>query len=86
VSTDHSWRDSRVYDGRRDLRVPFCIKSPRENKSITYPGAFNTVLTHDLILAILRREIDSSASAVSWLDAHKSDANTSAPPPEPPIN
>ena len=79
VSSDHSWRDSRIYDGRWSPRVPFFIKSPHESQSITYPETFDTVLTHDLILAILRKEIDGSASAVSWLDAHKSATDTSAP-------
>jgi hypothetical protein len=71
VSTDHSWRESRVYDGKRDLRVPFLIKAPGKGKSITYSPQLSTVLTHDLILAILRGEVRDQESAVTWLDAHR---------------
>lgn len=77
VSTDHSWRESKLYDGKRDLRIPFLIKAPGDNKAITYSPRLNTVLTHDLILAILRGEITGQDSAVTWLDAH--------PRPEPTI-
>ena len=28
ISADHSWRDSRIYDGVIDLRVPFLVKAP----------------------------------------------------------
>jgi hypothetical protein len=35
-------------------------------------GAFlNTVVTQDLVLAILRKEISTLPDAVAWLDTHK---------------
>jgi hypothetical protein len=71
-SADHSWRLSRSYDGRRDLRVPFLVKPPGANESITYSPQFNTVLTHGLILAILRGEISHAQNVADWLDAHRS--------------
>jgi hypothetical protein len=70
ISADHSWRESRVYDGRRDLRVPFIIKSPKAADAVTYSPQLNTVLTHDLILAILRGEISGQNEVVAWLGAH----------------
>lgn len=78
LSSDHSWRESRLYDGRRDLRVPFLIKAPGESKAVTYSLQLNTVLTHDLILAILRGELADEESVVAWLNAHRSEELTVA--------
>jgi hypothetical protein len=72
VSADHSWRESQVYDGRRDWRVPFILRAPDKAAPITYSTGFNTVLTHDLLLAILRRQVSGQQEAVAWLDAHSS--------------
>ncbi len=70
ISSDHSWGDSSSYDGQYDTRVPFIVKPPGKNKAITYSPAFNTVLTHDLILAILRNQITNQQDLVPWLDEH----------------
>ena len=70
VTADHSWRESRIYDGRRDYRVPFLLKAPATAAGATYCKPLNTVLTHDLILAILRGEISGQAQALAWLDVH----------------
>ena len=80
LSSDHSWRLSRLYDGRRDLRVPFIIKAPGASQPETYSAPLQTVLTHDLILAILRREIINQSSVVPWLKAHQ--IQKPAPPDE----
>lgn len=76
VSSDHWWREAEQFDGKQDHRVPFMLKAPRSNQSITYGNRFNTVLTKDLILAVLDRELTESAQLAPWLDAH------STPPPE----
>lgn len=72
LSSDHSWRESAVYDGRRDLRVPFVIKAPGRNRVFSYSPQVQTVITHDLILAILRGEISDQMQTVAWLDARRS--------------
>jgi hypothetical protein len=90
-SADHSWRESKLYDGQRDFRVPYLIKPPGSPREINQPGSlgratgpisrgktasadytrpFNTVLTHDLILAILRGEVTDGQNVAPWLDAH----------------
>ncbi|HVV73824.1 MAG TPA: sulfatase-like hydrolase/transferase, partial [Verrucomicrobiae bacterium] len=73
VSSDHSWRESRLYDKVRDLRVPFLVKAPGQTRGEVYSPQFDTVLTHDLILAILRKEVTSGQDVVPWLDRHRSD-------------
>jgi hypothetical protein len=70
VSTDHAWRESRYYDGQLGLRVPFVVRAPGADKAITYSPQVNTVLTHDLILAILRGELTNQEDVAPWLDAH----------------
>jgi hypothetical protein len=72
VSADHSWRDSRAYDGQRDLRVPYLVKAPGSANGIEFATQFNTVVTHDLILTMLRGEITNGLDAASWLEAHQS--------------
>ena len=72
LSADHSWRGSQQYDGRRDLRVPFLLKAPSQNQPITYSARMNTLVTRDLILAVLRGELAEAAQTVAWLDGHRS--------------
>jgi hypothetical protein len=59
-----------LYDGRRDYRVPYLIKPPGATLSADYTHPFNTILTHDLILAILRGEVTNAQNVAPWLDAH----------------
>jgi hypothetical protein len=71
VSADHSWRYSREYDGQHDPRVPFLVNPPGPNAPVVYSQPFNTVVTRDLIEAILRGEITNRTQAVAdWLQAH----------------
>ncbi len=64
--------DPLVVNSRRDERVPFILKLAGENQGITYEPAFNTVLSHDLILAILSSEVSKKEDVVMWLDRHRS--------------
>lgn len=73
VSADHSWRESKLYDNQRDHRVPFLLKPPSHDPGTVYAPKLNTVLTHDLILAMLRRELTNQVTAVHWLDRHRAE-------------
>ena len=55
-----------------DHRVPFMLKLAGQRKPVTYDAVFNNVLTHDLILALLRRELSTPESVAVWLDEHRS--------------
>jgi len=70
VSADHSWRNSRAYDGIRDYRVPFLVNPPGTNEPVTFSRSFNTVTTHDLVLTILRGETTNIQSTADWLATH----------------
>jgi hypothetical protein len=68
ISTDHSLGSNSF--GPQDTRVPFIVKPPGTNEPITYAPKINTIVTHDLILAILRGEIASQRALAPWLDEH----------------
>jgi hypothetical protein len=68
VSSDHPWRDSDKFDGQRDPRVPFLLKLPGQTQGVSYERTFGTVLTGDLLLALLRGELKTPESAAQWLD------------------
>lgn len=71
ISADHWWRDSGRYDGKVDHRVPFILKAPGHSTSRAYDMEFNTLLSSDLVLAILRGEVRDLNGAAAWLDAHR---------------
>ena len=70
ISSDHWWREARGYDGQLDYRVPFILKAPGKNQPMIYGATLNTVISKDLVLAILRREISTLPEAAAWLDTH----------------
>jgi hypothetical protein len=69
ISADHSLAASASFSSH-DPRVPFIVKPPGANEPSIYSPIINTILTHDLILAILRGEITSQPGLVTWLDKH----------------
>lgn len=71
ISADHWWRAAAHYDGKTDHRVPFILKAPGRNPPATYSPAFNTVISQQLILAILRGEVAHAEDVVPWLDQHR---------------
>jgi hypothetical protein len=74
ISSDHAWREAFKYDGKLDRRVPFLLKLAGQEEGAEYDAEFNTVLSAELTLAILRGEIKSHSDVATWLDAHRGDA------------
>ena len=72
LSADHSWRQAPLYDGKRNLRVPFLVKTPGQTKPLLYSSQINTVLTRNLILAILKGELNNELDVAKWIDEHHS--------------
>lgn len=85
LTSDHSlrrsyWRstgpwtseDADTIKNETDHRVPFILKLAGQKHSVAYDHIFNNVLTHDLILALLRSELSGTDSVVQWLDQHRS--------------
>jgi hypothetical protein len=60
-----------------DHRVPYLLKLAKQTQAHRYDQPFNTVVTHDLLLALLRGELASADSVVEWLDQHRSNERES---------
>jgi hypothetical protein len=85
ISSDHWWR-TEYWDIRKPVwspaddpyrgeganhRVPFLIKLAGQKTGSEYDAAFNTVLTHDLILEVLNGKVSSPEQVTTWLDTHR---------------
>jgi Sulfatase len=70
LTSDGWWRASRRYDGLADHRVPFLVRPPDGGRGAHVDAPFNTVGTHDLILAILRGSVSDTRDAAAWLARH----------------
>ena len=71
ISADHPYREAMTLDGKMDPRIPFLMKLAGHTEGLTYDAPFNTVLTHDLLLAVLRGEVASPGAVAAWLDRHR---------------
>jgi Sulfatase len=72
VSSDRWWPASKGHDGQVDHRVPFLVRPPEGGRPAHVDGAFNTLGTHDLVLAILRGSISDTEGAANWLRRYPS--------------
>jgi len=72
VSSDRWWRASKRPDGQVDHRVPFLVRPPDGDRTMHVDGAFNTLGTHDLVLAILRGSVTDTTGAATWLTRYQS--------------
>jgi hypothetical protein len=71
VTADHWYREADRLTGRLDRRVPFLVKLAGQTGSLEYADDFNTIVTRDLLLAVLRHEITTPREIVSWLDQRR---------------
>jgi hypothetical protein len=70
VSGDQWWRASKRYDNQVDHRVPFLVRPPDGGRATHLDAVFNTLATHDLVLAILRGSVKDTGDAHAWLARH----------------
>ena len=84
ISSDHQWRiqsggtyfksfltkdDYKISNGIEDKRVPFIVKLKNQKTAIEYEKPFNTIITHDLILALMKGEVSTPEDLKIWLDS-----------------
>lgn len=70
VISDHWWRKR---PGKaRDHRAVFMVKMPGQRSSLRYDTCFNTIVFHDLVLALLHGKLQSPGSVAGWIDEHRS--------------
>jgi len=72
ASSDHHYREDNLLDGKEDLRIPFLVKLAGQKTGVEYLPSFSTILTKNLLLAVLRGEISDPASLQNWMQAHSS--------------
>ena len=70
VSADHSHRSPppRKLDGKTNPRVPFLLKLAGQKNGLEFNADFNTVLTKELLLAILKGEVTTPQHVREWLE------------------
>ena len=67
VSAAQWWRASKRYDAQEDHRVPFLVRPPDGGRAAHVDAVFSTLVTHDLVLAILRGSIRDTGDIAAWL-------------------
>jgi hypothetical protein len=60
----------RTFDLRQRTRVPFLLKMAGETEGVDYPRPIQTVVTKDLLLAILAQKVTTAEQVGVWLDTH----------------
>jgi hypothetical protein len=78
VSTDHPYREAQLLDGKEDPRIPFFVKLAGQKNGDDFEPPFNTILTKDLLLAVLRGEIADETALAQWLRGHSSSQRSSS--------
>jgi hypothetical protein len=68
VTADHWWRLAEPVNGQQDQRVPFMIKLAGQKAGMEYQKSFNTVLTRQLLIEVLRGNLTTPSDVVAWLD------------------
>jgi hypothetical protein len=71
ITSDHPYREAESIDGKADPRIPYLLKMASWKEKYVYNQSFNAVLTHDLVLSILRGEVGSPKEVGSWLDRNR---------------
>ncbi len=65
---------ARVSRMRRQPYIPFFLKLPNQKEQVSYDREFNSVVTGDLLLALLKRNVTTVDEVVQWLNAHAADS------------
>ena len=71
VTSDHPWRGSDSFDGKRDPRVPFIVRLPGTAQSYSYQVPLNTVATSEMLREILQGRLVSNDDLVRWLESRE---------------
>jgi hypothetical protein len=78
VSSDHPMRESKSLDGKSDARVPLLLRVGGKAQGVTTNNGFNTIVSGELVFALMRGELTSTPAAAEWISRHA--GNTSPPP------
>jgi hypothetical protein len=68
LTSDHSWRLSKIADGTRDPRVPMLVKLARRHEALTHDRSFNTMAIADVVEQLLQNSSASYVDVIRWLN------------------
>jgi hypothetical protein len=51
-------------------QVPYLLRMPGESQGVVYDTPINTIVTKDLLIAILNRQVATPRQIATWLDRH----------------
>jgi hypothetical protein len=71
LSSDHPFRQARRVDGKTDPRVPFLLRMPGPQEGRVYTAAFNTIISGELLMSVLRGTIRTNEDVAAWIDEHR---------------
>lgn len=83
VTSDHSLRHDAVSNPHTGAQIPFLLKLAGQQGGMTYQQPTSNLAAHDLTLALLRSELDTSQEVTHWLDQRVGQAPQGVPPPSP---
>jgi hypothetical protein len=95
VSSDHWYRtdvwqprpdseDGKASGGTIDNHIPFIVKIAGHSRPQRFERPINTIVTSDLILALLKGDIGDADALLQWLDRHASSSAAAAQAYTPP--
>jgi hypothetical protein len=73
MSADHPDRASAQLDGKSDWRVPFLLRFPGRPAAGAVTPEFSTILSANLVYAILRGSVSTAAQASEWIERRQAD-------------
>jgi len=71
VTSDHAWRLAARHDGIADHRVPLLVKLAGRTSGLAYTRPLNTIVVHDLTLALLASDVHTTDQLTAWLDQQR---------------
>ncbi len=60
-------------------RVPLLVKLPGQHRGLRYVRQFNTLILHDLVLALLHRDVQEPVELTNWIQENSSAEVTPVP-------
>jgi len=71
ITSDHWNRGAPLVNGKRDHRIPFILKLSGQKNGVEYASPFNTIITRELLMEMLRGNLTASDDVVEWLDQRR---------------
>lgn len=82
--SDHIMRyRPRYLEEPADPRVPYILKLPGQHGGVTFDRPLSAMITHDLLEALLRGELQDNDAATAWLSARAAPSDPAAAPAPP---